>query len=88
MPQRKKAKTKKGMKKSINGLWKSLQKEKLSHARATKHVAHLNQVARTQAMVMQKMAEEIESMGHQLIDDQRAKNDNADFVADLITRIV
>ena len=86
--QKRKATTKKGMKKSINGLWKSLQKEKLSHARATKHVAHLNQVTRTQAMVMQKMAEEIESMGHQLIDDQRVKDNNADFVADLITRIV
>ena len=88
MPQRKKAKTKKGMKKSINGLWKSLQKEKLSHTRATKHVAHLNQVARTQAMIMEKMTHEINHLEHQIESQMTKENNNSDFVADLIQRIV
>lgn len=43
MPQRKKAKSKKEMKKSINSLWKSLQLEKTKHAKASSIVGKLKQ---------------------------------------------
>lgn len=87
MPQRKKAKTKKAMKKSINSLWKSLQEEKAKHAKASALVGRMKTAAQKQYSAMQGMTDTIRSMGHELINCKNERDITANAMADLVKRI-
>jgi len=88
MPQRKKAKTKKQMRKSINSLWKALQEEKAKHAKASSMVGHMKQNFIQQGKIMSNMADTIREMGEDLIDARFAKRENTKSTANLIKELV
>lgn len=66
MSQKKKSKTKKQMKKSINSLWTSLQEEKAKHAKASAIVGHLKQDLDRATRVVTGQRAALREMNHNL----------------------
>jgi len=87
MPQKTKSKTKKDMKKSIDSLWKSLQKEKGRHVAATKHVSYLTQALHSQNDIVETLDRTNDNLGDSLIEKEDKERHTVEFVADLIARL-
>lgn len=87
MSQRKKAKTKKQLKKAINRLYNALMKEKESHRKASKIVGHLKQSLARSANVLRDLAHSNMEHKQKTCALTHDNNKTLDVSAELIKRL-
>jgi len=84
MPQKKKSKTKKQMKKSINSLWKSLQTEKTKHSKASSIVGHM----KTNITTAHKAIRFLAQQNRNLKDEINTMHDREEHASEVMAGLV
>lgn len=84
MPQKKKAKNKKQMKKSINSLWTSLQTEKTKHSKASSLVGKLKSALLMSRKLNQHAARQI----HMLQAEIQCMKNREDYASEVTAKLI
>lgn len=87
MPQKKKSKTKKQMKKSINNLWNTLQAEKAKHAKASGLVSRMKINLHVLDNVNNGMRNHISDLENTLESMKNRENHASEVMAQLVSNL-
>jgi len=87
MSQKKKASTKKELKKSVNNLYKALMKERTKHDKASDMIAKLKCALDTSQAIGQGKCEAIHGLAEELDYEQEKTEIVSDAMADLVAKV-